>query len=61
LEGTTHLKPIKDCRLVLVLEDFFDDLEKAATKLIDQFNSGLITNNKGGKHFIAITSIRGNE
>ena len=60
VEGTTHLKSIKSGQLVLVLEEFFDDLEKAANRLIDQFKKGKITNKKGDKAFIAITSLREN-
>jgi hypothetical protein len=60
VEGTTHLKPIKDGRLVLVLEDLFDDFEKAAKKLIYKFRTRKITNNKGDKDFIEVVSIRDN-
>jgi len=59
-ERTKHLVPIKSGQLVLVLEDLYDDLEKAAKKLVAQFKSGKITNKKGDKHFIEVTSIREN-
>lgn len=59
-EGTKHLTPIKSGQLVLVLEDFFDDLEKAANRLITQFKNGKITNKKGDKDFIQLISIRNN-
>lgn len=60
VEKTKHLAPLKDGRLVLVLEDFYDDLEKAATRLVDQFKKGKITNTKGDMGFIEVTSIRDN-
>ena len=53
-EGTTHLGSIESGQLVLVLEDFFDDLEAAAKGLINQFEKGTLTNKKGEKHFISI-------
>lgn len=56
-EGTSHLGVLKSGQLVLVLEDFFDDFESAANKLISQFESGKITNKKGEKHFISIVPL----
>jgi hypothetical protein len=60
-EKTTHLVPLKSGPLVLVLEDFYDDLEKAATGLIRKFEKGKITNQKGGKGFIKYVTVVNNE
>ena len=58
-DKTEHLKTIshngKDF-LVLVLEDFYDDLKKAAEKLIHKFESNKITNKKGENAFLDIIS-----
>lgn len=40
--------------LILVLEDFYDDLNKAADKLIRSFKDGTLTNKKGENAFINI-------
>lgn len=55
-EGTQHLEKFEN-RLVLVLEDFYDDLEKAAIKLMKNLNSGKITNKKGKEPYLKITRI----
>jgi hypothetical protein len=54
IEGTCHLGNIETGQLVLVLEDFFDDLEKAAKKLVDEFEKGKVTNKKGDNYFISV-------
>jgi len=61
IEGTSHLTPVKSGELVLVLEDFFDDFEKAANVLIRQFEEGKITNKKGNKGFIKLVPIKDNK
>ena len=60
-EGTSHLHYIKNGGLVLVLEDLFDDFEKASKKLINDFKTGKVTNKKGEANFLVVTSIRNNE
>jgi hypothetical protein len=59
-EGTKHLTPVETGELVFVLEDFFDDFEEAAKRLIRQFEDGTITNKKGDKGFIKLVSINNN-
>ncbi|MFA5838952.1 MAG: hypothetical protein WC849_03385 [Candidatus Paceibacterota bacterium] len=56
-DKTEHLKKEKYVYLVLVLEDFYDDLKKASEKLIYQFNNKKITNKKGELAFIDIINI----
>lgn len=60
-EGTTHLKPTKSGLLVLVLEDFFDDFEKACTRLFDLEEKGKLPSKKLDEDFISLTSIKNNE
>jgi hypothetical protein len=60
-EGTKHLFPLDSGELVLILEDFYDDFEKAAESLIWQFENGKITNKKGEKGFIKLVSIKDNK
>lgn len=61
VEGTRHLVPLKSGSLVLVLEDFYDDLEKACNKLIRLFDEGKITNRKKDIVYLKITPRRNNE
>jgi hypothetical protein len=60
-EGTRHLTPLETGELVFVLEDFFDDFEDAANRLIRQFKDGTITNKKGDQGFIKLVSIKDNK
>lgn len=60
-EGTKHLNSIESGELVLVIEDFFDDFETAANKLLRMFEEGKITNKKGDKGFIKLIKIRNNK
>ena len=60
-EGTKHLAPLETGELVLVLEDFFDDFEDAAKRLIRQFEDGTITTKKGDTGFIKLISIKNNK
>jgi hypothetical protein len=59
-EGTKHLIPLGTGELVFVLEDFFDDFEEAANRLIRQFEEGKITNTKGDNGFIKLVSVKNN-
>jgi hypothetical protein len=61
VEGTKHLTPLESGELVLILEDFYDDFESAANKLIRQFEDHKITNKKGDKGFIRLVSVRDNK
>ena len=61
IEGTIHLNSVASGAIVLVLEDFFDDFENAANRLIKRFDEGVITNKKGDTDFIKLVSIRNNE
>lgn len=56
-DETEHLGKIKfngQTVVVLVLEDFYDDLKKAAEKLIVMFENKKLTNRKGSNPFINI-------
>jgi hypothetical protein len=56
-DRTEHLKVSsieKHSFLVLVLEDFYDDLKKAAEKLIREYETGKLTNKKGNSAFISV-------
>lgn len=55
-DRTKHLLKF-DGRLILILEDFYDDLKKASEKLISKFQNGKITNKKGESAFLDILSI----
>ncbi|OFZ02009.1 MAG: hypothetical protein A3K10_10580 [Bacteroidetes bacterium RIFCSPLOWO2_12_FULL_31_6] len=47
-----HLQITVNKELILVIEDLFDDLKKAAQKVIDGYENGSITNKKGVLPFI---------
>lgn len=49
-----HLQEDQHGHLILILEDFYDDLQKAANKIINLFNRKKITNKKGDLAFIDI-------
>jgi len=49
-----HLKEDKHGHLILVLEDLYDDLQKAANRIIHLFDTKKITNKKGDQAFIDI-------
>lgn len=49
-----HLKEDQYGHLILVLEDFYDDLQRAAHKIIRLFETKKITNKKGEMAFIDI-------
>jgi hypothetical protein len=56
-DKTEHLKVINNSGkdwLILVLEDFYDDLKIAAEKLIRSFENGTLTNKKGENSFLNI-------
>ena len=55
-DKTEHLKKEKNGYIILVLEDFYDDLKKASEKLIYQFNNKKITNKKGELAFLEVRS-----
>ena len=55
-DKTGHLNKA-EIGLILVLEDFYDDLKKAAEKLISQYQNNKITNKKGNFAFIDIISL----
>jgi hypothetical protein len=51
-----HLTEDEHGHLILVLEDFYDDLEKAALKIIRLFEQKKLTNRKGDQAFIDIVN-----
>ena len=53
-DGNKHLIEDIHGHLILVLEDFYDDLQRAAMKLINLFERGKLTNKKGDQAFIDI-------
>jgi len=56
-DKTEHLKVINNSEkdlLILVLEDFYDDLRIAAERLIRFFENGTLTNKKGENAFLTI-------
>lgn len=57
VEGTKHLNPLKSGQTVLVLEDFYDDLESAAKRLVRDLESGETTNNKADINFIEVVPL----
>lgn len=57
-DRNTHLTEDVHGHLIMVLEDFYDDLQKAAFKLIDQFEKKKLTNKKGDQPFIQILEYR---
>lgn len=59
-EGTKHLTPTEGGLLVLVLEDFFEDLEKACGVLIEKQSKKKLPTKKMDEGFIALESIRDN-
>ena len=54
---TEHLKRDKLGNLILVLEDFYDDLKRASEKIINQFEKKKITNKKGELAFIDVINM----
>lgn len=60
-EGTKHLENIEDGPLVLVLEDFYSDFEKACYKLFRDFKDGKVTNKKNAEDFLVLTDIKENQ
>lgn len=60
-EGTTHLKPTKSGLLVLVLEDFFEDFEKACFKLFRLDKKGKLPSKKLDQKYNELISIRNNQ
>lgn len=57
-DGNSHLTEDEQGHLILVLEDFFDDLQKAALKLVSLFERKKLTNKKGGLAFIEVLEYR---
>ena len=53
-DKTKHLQVDQYGHLILVLEDFYDDLQKAAKKIVNLFDQKKITNKKGNMAFIDI-------
>lgn len=60
-EGTTHLETTENGLLVLVLEDFFDDFEKACNKLFDLECKGKLPTKKMKEDYIRVISIKNNK
>ena len=52
-DGTSHLKKHND-KLILVLEDFYDDFERACKDVIAKIDAGKITNKKVQKSYLRI-------
>jgi hypothetical protein len=52
-----HLQEDEGGNLILVLEDLYDDLQKAALKLVRLFEEKKLTNKKGDQAFIQIISV----
>lgn len=59
-EGTTHLEPTKSGLLVLVLEDFFEDFEKACKTLFKLDRKGKLPSKKLDQEYNKLISIRNN-
>lgn len=59
-ENTKHLENIIDSPLVLVLEEFYNDYEKACNRLIRGFESGKYSNKKGNQGYLKYTNVRNN-
>jgi hypothetical protein len=57
-DGHKHLTENSTGVLILVLEDFYDDLKLAAEKIIRHIKSNKITNKKGEQTFLAIHSVQ---
>lgn len=56
-DGTKHLGKI-DGGIILVLEDFYDDLRTASENLISKFKKKIITNKKGESEFLNIITLK---
>jgi hypothetical protein len=56
-DGNEHMKENKAGRLILVLEDFYDDLNLASHKMIRLFETNKITNKKGDNAFLSISKL----
>lgn len=54
-DETEHLK-VTNGKLILVLEDLYDDFAKASIKLLEGFENGTITNKKGNEGYLELTS-----
>jgi hypothetical protein len=57
-DGNTHLAVEENGFLVLVLEDFYDDLKKAALKYIRDSKSGKITTQRGKDAHVSVYNKR---
>jgi len=55
-DNNIHLKEDPAGNLILVLEDLYDDLQKAALKLARLFEQKRLTNKKGEQPFIQVVS-----
>lgn len=55
-DKTKHLDIDSEEYLILVLEDLYDDLEKAALRIIRKFETKQLTNKKGDKHYWKVRS-----
>ncbi len=53
-DTTKHLQEIPQGFLILILEDFYDDLKAGAEKIISKFETGKLTNRKGEQAFINV-------
>ena len=53
-DKTEHLVPDSEDYLILVLENLYDDLEKAALKIIREFKTEKLTNKKGNKPYLNV-------
>ena len=56
-----HLKNIIKGPLVLVLEDFYHDYEKACKRLIHGFESGKYTNRKDSQNYVEYINVKDNQ
>jgi len=54
VDGNTHLKIESNGMLVLVLEDFYDDLKKAALKYVRDVEAGRITTRRSGDTHVSV-------
>ena len=56
-EGTKHLEKSNGL-LILVLEDFFDDFEKACLSCIKKFDAGKLSSKKLNENYISYISLK---
>lgn len=59
-QGTTHLKKTSEGMLILVLEDFFDDFERACKELIRLDQLGKLPTKKLKQNYLRVFDIENN-